>query len=617
MNEGKPDRVTGTLTEKISSVRLTTAWHLLGLSIAVLLFFAPAFRVWFYQDDFVWLRWGVGFEQDWRTAFTTITGAGTYRPLTQQVYFGLMRQLFDLNAAAFHVVGIALHWINTLLAYFILRRLVRNPFAALGGALFYGVHFAHIGAVYWLSAITETALIFCQFLALWAWMRYLDNKGRLDYVLTVLALLAGILSKESIVSLPFLLALYALFAGHSRQLWRLVPHFVLALGYVGLRLVVAVFPAGPYKPEWGLAMIVTFAKYFQHSFGIYDFFPAVPYLNEPLVRAVTVVLALATPLIAARRYRATPWPVFGLLYFLAAIGPLLVYPHHFTDYYLGVPLLGMAVFVSDLLDVWCEQPRAKWLRWVLALVVVFYLAGTALEFRRAGHWIRERGRLAHSLFEGMQQLSRRAPPGCAVTISGVGDEAYEAFFYGWGSHVAGFQEPLFLRPWRAGIPAMEWFELIPERRAALDCLAEVELSGSQFHIRKILVGVGQIATVVPRDLAVWPNFRLAPVLGSIEFYPESRQHPLVLRFTPDKVRSGLDRYTIEIPGMAHATVDLLISFRGRFPEAALRFCRLDEQGSARIFVPPGIRPGIVRVMGVRPSGSQRWQAAAGSIEIVP
>lgn len=604
------------MTEQLSSDRRTTTWHLLGLSIVVLLFFGPAFRVWFFQDDFALLRWGVGFEQDWRTAFTTITGGGTYRPLTQQVYFGFMRQLFDLNAAAFHVLGIALHGINTLLAYFILRRLVRNPIAALGGALFYAVHFAHIGAVYWLSAITETALVFCQFLGLWAWMRYLGNKGRLYYVLTVLALLAGILSQETIVTMPFLLALYALFAGHFRKLRYLVPHFVLSLGYVALRLVVGVFPAGPYKPEWGLPMVVTFAKYFQHSFGIYDFFPAVPHISEPMVRAAMVVLALATSLIAARRFRATPWPVFGLLYFLAAIGPLLVYSHHFTDYYLGVPLLGLAIVVADVFDVWCDRPRAKWLRWVLAAVVVFYLVGTALEFRRTGRWFLQRGHYAHSLFQGMQQLTRRLPPGCAVEIRGVGEEAYGVFFYGWGSHVAGFQEPLFLRPWRTGIPAFEWFELIPERRAGLDCLAEVELSGSQFQVRDILVGPGKIA-VGARDLAVWPNFRLAPVPGSIESSLENREHPLVVRFAPEKVRSGRDQYTIEIPGIADTTVDLLISFRGRFPEAALKFCRLDAQGRARIFVPPGIRPGIVRVMGVRPSGSQRWRAAAGSIEVIP
>ncbi len=474
------------MTQESSSGALTTAYHVFGLVIAVLFFFSPALWVWFFQDDFAWLRWGIGFGQDLRTAFTTLTGAGTYRPLTQQVFFGLGRQLFDLNAAAFHVVGITVHALNTVLAYFILRRLVRHPVAAWAGAFFYGAHYAHIWAIFWLSAFTETGLIFCQFLGLWAYMRYLNTGSKRYYALSLLALVVGIFSKENIVTMPFLLALYTLFARRYRNLRHLLPHLVIALGYAGLRLAIGVFPSGPYRPEWGWSIVTTLVQYYQHTFGVYDFWRAVPRVSQMEVALLMALLAGLSVIFVALRFRATRWPIFGLAYFLVAIAPLLIYPHHFTDYYLGVPLLGLAVVVADFFDFWCERPRPQWLRWVLTAAILFYVGGTALEFRMGGQWFIERGRYAHRLFQSTQQTFRDVPGGCAAHIRGVTDDSYFIFIQTSGLHLAGFHGTVYLVPWRENIREFDPYILTPERRAKTDCLVELEFAGGQFHLQETI-----------------------------------------------------------------------------------------------------------------------------------
>lgn len=473
------------MNQEVSSGFLATVWHLLGLVVAVLFFFSPALWVWFYQDDFIWLGLGVGFGQDWWTVFSTLIG-GMYRPLTLQVFFGLGRQLFDLHPAMFHAVAILVHGLNTMLAYLILRRLVRHPAAAWAGAFFFGTHYTHLAAVFWLSAFNETALVFFQFLGLWAFLRYVEADDRRYYLLSLVALVLGILSKETIVTLPFLLGLYAVFAGCYRQLRHLWPHAVIALGYVGLRLAIGVFPAGPYQPEWGWAILTTLGKYFEHAFGIYDFHVAVPHVNELLVVVLSWVLAVLCLLYAALRFRATRWPVFGLAYFLGAIGPLLIYSHHFTDYYLAAPLLGLSVVVADFFDFWCARPRPEWLRWVLTAVIVFYVGGTALEFRRAGQWCIERGRSAHRLLQDARQAFRDLPTDCDAYIRGVGDEEYFNFIHDTGLRLAGFRGLVYLEPWRENIRNVHYFILTPERRAKIDCLAEVQFADGQFHVQKIV-----------------------------------------------------------------------------------------------------------------------------------
>lgn len=104
--------------------------------------------------------------------------------------------------------------------------------------------------------------------------------------------------------------------------------------------------------------------------------------------------------------------------------------------------------------------------------------------------------------------------------------------------------------------------------------------------------------------------------GSFLFHPASEKHPVQVRFTPEKVRSGMDEYTIEVRGFENKTVDLLFSVRDGLPEVAENFCRMDANGRAKIFVPAGIPPGLIRVVGVRASGREFWLAARGTIEVI-
>jgi len=100
------------------------------------------------------------------------------------------------------------------------------------------------------------------------------------------------------------------------------------------------------------------------------------------------------------------------------------------------------------------------------------------------------------------------------------------------------------------------------------------------------------------------------------FDPSSWLHPVQVRFTPDKVRST-GSYVIEIPELANASIDVLVSFNGGLLQEALRFRQLDARGRATVFVPPRTRPGVFEMKGVRRSGERHWLSAVGKVEVVP
>ena len=70
----------------------------------------------------------------------------SYRPL-QYLSYLVLYKLFGLNAGAHHLFNVALHALNTLLVFVILRRLTRDEAVALVGALAFAVHPIHMEAV--------------------------------------------------------------------------------------------------------------------------------------------------------------------------------------------------------------------------------------------------------------------------------------------------------------------------------------------------------------------------------------------------------------------------------------------------------------------------------------
>src|ERR1035437_9811943 len=170
-------------------------------------------------------------------AFTNLHGEATYwHPVTWLSHM-LDCQLFGLKASGHHLTSLFLHTLNTLLLFVLLRRMTgrRGP-SAMVAALF-ALHPLQVDSVAWIAERKNVLSAFFFMLTLWTYARYAEGRrakaegqglksGTQDpkpdargawsffhlpssifYVLSLLCFALGLMSKPTLVPLPFLLLL--------------------------------------------------------------------------------------------------------------------------------------------------------------------------------------------------------------------------------------------------------------------------------------------------------------------------------------------------------------------------------------------------------------------------
>jgi protein O-mannosyl-transferase len=265
-------------------VHLSRARHLLPLCIALLAIvsFLPAargeFLSWDDEQNFVsnpHFR-GLGAEQ-LRWMWSTFL-LGHYIPVSW-MSLGLDYAIWGMNPVGYHLTNLLIHAANSVLVYFIARRLMRAsagsddettnaPFlmVAAAAALLYGVHPLRVESVAW---ITERRDVLSGFFMLGSALAYLRSVGhertnRIAYWGSILLFTAAVLSKATVITLPAVLLILNVYplrrlrlsegaiTGGRRVLLELVPFAVPAI-FGMVVSVVAVHP--PFLGQFGLTFM--------------------------------------------------------------------------------------------------------------------------------------------------------------------------------------------------------------------------------------------------------------------------------------------------------------------------------------------------------------------------
>ena len=166
---------------------------------------------------------GLGREQI-RWAFTSVL-FGHYIPLTRLTW-SLSYVLGGMDPWGYHLVSVLVHAANAVLFYFVALRLLaaadaegrqlgsRPPglrAAAAVAALVFGIHPLRVEPVAWITARADVLCGFFVLLAVWAYLRAVEEPGPAHCGLTLTsatALAAALLSKGA--ALPFVAALFLL-----------------------------------------------------------------------------------------------------------------------------------------------------------------------------------------------------------------------------------------------------------------------------------------------------------------------------------------------------------------------------------------------------------------------
>lgn len=213
----------------------------------------PVLSFGFLSDDF-W--WATLFDQsstvarvDWGEVWRDFGGpwlggeaSAFYRPLST-VALALNLDFGGGSPLPFHAWNLAQHGGSSVLCGMLcaLCAPARPRLAALLGGTLFALHPAAVEPAAWASCVTSTQEVLCRLGAMTGYALFLSSGRRRFWFLSLIAALAALLTKESGLMLPVSIVvvhlLHPIRTPVRAAVLHIAPFVILALAYVGLRLV--------------------------------------------------------------------------------------------------------------------------------------------------------------------------------------------------------------------------------------------------------------------------------------------------------------------------------------------------------------------------------------------
>ena len=360
------------------------------LVIVTILSYSPVFWNGFVYDDHFQLERNP-YVQDFRHLkilltkdvwhFSPGTNSNNYRPLHMISYL-LIYKMFGLNAVMFHAVGLALFVFCVLLIW----RIYSNHLEwlpAFAGGLVFATHPVHVESVAWIGGYPD--LLTGVFLFL-SFLFYVRAKN----LLSLLAFLLAVLSKETALVFPLILIAHHVLFGRREDRSRIIRWCVFAgLILIGYWIVRVIALGSFIRASHGTADLVSMLFAAIPFAGLYAgkmLFPvdlnAFYHIVMPLTPdfywpGVVLFLCFVILLVAFRKNRVF---LFGGIWFLVFLLPALfvrgVSPVLFAERYLFLPSAGFILAAVSL----------PWKRYVPVLLIGISLLFAGLTFSRSLVW---------------------------------------------------------------------------------------------------------------------------------------------------------------------------------------------------------------------------------------
>ncbi len=138
-------------------------------------------------------------------AFTS-THAYNWHPLTWISHM-LDSEFHGSAPGGHHFTNVIFHAANAILLFLVIRRLTGALWPSAFVAAVFALHPLHVESVAWASERKDVLSTFFWFLTTWAYARYVARPVLVRYLLIILFFALGLLAKQMLVTLPFVLLL--------------------------------------------------------------------------------------------------------------------------------------------------------------------------------------------------------------------------------------------------------------------------------------------------------------------------------------------------------------------------------------------------------------------------
>jgi hypothetical protein len=179
---------------------LRSAWLFAMLLVAItIVAYQSVWHAGFIWDDDAYLTKNplLTAPDGLRRIWFSLDSPSQYFPLTYTTFF-IERGLWGLNPTYYHLGNLMLHAANVLLVWQVLRQL-RVPGALLAAAIF-ALHPIQVESVAWITERKNVLMGFFFLLALWTWMKFIDDQSKSKwrfYVLTLVFYALALFAKTT------------------------------------------------------------------------------------------------------------------------------------------------------------------------------------------------------------------------------------------------------------------------------------------------------------------------------------------------------------------------------------------------------------------------------------
>jgi tetratricopeptide (TPR) repeat protein len=245
-------------------------------------------------------------------------------------------QLFGLNAGWHHLTNVILHTANVIVLFLLLLRLTEALWRSALVAALFAVHPLHVESVAWIAERKDVLSCLFWLLTIWMYVSYTRGpNSRSKYIISLLLFTLAVMSKPTVVTLPFVLLLLDFWplkrltmASAGTLLRKKIPFFLLSMGssaitYVGQTRAGAVTAIGT-TPRIANAL-VSYVLYLRdliwpQSLGV--LYPIPLSIPGSEVFFSVLILAVITTLVVWFA-RKLPYLPVGWFWFLGVLVPMI------------------------------------------------------------------------------------------------------------------------------------------------------------------------------------------------------------------------------------------------------------------------------------------------------
>ena len=334
-------------------------------------------------------------------AFST-SYASNWHPLTWLSHM-LDYELYGMEPFGHHLTSLIFHITNTLLLFGVLLKMTGALWRSGLVAILFALHPLNVESVAWVSERKNVLSTFFLLLTLWAYVKYVDRKNAGNYLLVVLFLALGLMSKPMLVTLPFVLLLLDFWplkrfseARPTRLILEKVPLFVLLIGSCVATFIAQRSGGAMRSSEFSSLYfrianaLVSYFEYLRNMLwpsGLSVFYPhpgnALP-IWKPL--ACTIVLVVVT-IWVVKGIRRAPYLAVGWFWYLGTLVPVIgivqVGEQAMADRYTYVPLIGIFIAIAWSLPEQIKTRKEKLLPILSGIVISLLIALTWIQ---VSHW---------------------------------------------------------------------------------------------------------------------------------------------------------------------------------------------------------------------------------------